>query len=53
MQSTLSLLNPQARQIANNMNNKSNTEKAQYIADFCNKNGITKNQLKEFINHIS
>ena len=38
--------------MVNQFQNKSNEEKAQAIADYCNKNGISKEQLQTIINNF-
>ena len=46
------MLNPNQKQLVNQFQNKPNNEKAQAIADYCNKNGITKEQLQGIINNF-
>lgn len=48
----MGMLNPQQKQAANLFQNKSNNEQAQIVADMCNKNGISKEQLSQIINAI-
>ena len=43
------MLNPNQKQQVNQFQNKSNTDQAQQIADYCNKNGISKEQLQSII----
>lgn len=43
------MLNPNQKQQVNQFQNKSNTDQAQQIADFCNQNGISKEQLQSII----
>lgn len=46
----MSIANPQQKELLNNMKNgKNKEEKAQKIADYCNENGITKEQLGNLI----
>ena len=45
----MSMLNPNQKQIVNQFQNKNNTEQAQAIADYCNKNGIDKAKLQEIM----
>ena len=52
MQMMMGMLNPQQKQAANLFQNKSNNEQAQIVADICNKNGISKEQLSQIINAI-
>ena len=46
----LSMLNPNQKQALNLFQSKPDNEKAQQIADYCNKNNITKEQLQNIIN---
>lgn len=52
MQMIMTQLNPQQKDLANNFLNSNENEKAQYIADFCNKNNISKEQLEGLINNL-
>ena len=52
MQMMMGMLNPQQKQAANLFQNKNNNEQAQIVADMCNKNGISKEQLSQIINAI-
>lgn len=52
MQSLMEMLNPQQKQILNNFQGKTDDEKATYIANWCNQNGISKAQLSEIINKL-
>lgn len=45
----MSMLNPQQKQMANSFMGKTSEEKAQCIADYCNKNNISKEQLQGLI----
>ena len=45
-----SLLNPQQKETINNLQGKSKEEQAQALADYCNKNNISKEQLNNIIN---
>ena len=47
------MLNPNQKQQVNLFKSKNNTDQAQMIADYCNKNGITKEKLQEIINMIN
>ena len=46
----MGLLNPNQKQMLNLFQNKTDNEKAQQIADYCNKNNINKEQLQNIIN---
>ena len=48
----MSMLNPSQKQQANDFKNKTKEQQCQEIADYCNKNGITKEQLQELINKL-
>ena len=43
----MSIANPQQKELISNMNGKNKEEKAQKIADYCNEQGITKEQLEK------
>ena len=43
------MLNPQQKQLANNFKGKDRNEQAQEIADYCNRNGISKEQLNNIV----
>ena len=45
----MSLLNPQQKQLANQFQNLPSDKQAEAIAQYCNKNGITKQQLSELL----
>lgn len=45
----MSLLSPQQKQAVNQFQNQPNEEQAKRIADYCNKNGISKDQLASII----
>ena len=49
----MGLLNPNQKQLVNQLQSKSNPEQAQAIADFCNKNNISKEQLQSIINMMN
>ena len=49
----MGLLNPSQKQQVNQFQGKSGTDQAQAIADYCNKNGISKEQLQNIIGMIS
>ena len=46
------MLNPNQKQALNLFQNKNDNEKAQAIADYCNKNNISKEQLQNIINNF-
>jgi len=46
----MSLLNTNQKQAVNLLQNKSSQEQAQAIADYCNQNNISKEQLQQIIN---
>ena len=47
--STTNMLNPNQKQMLDTFQNKNDNEKAQAIADYCNKNNISKEQLQNII----
>lgn len=49
----MGMLNPNQKQLVEMFKNKPDNEKAQTIADYCNKNGISKDQLQDIINIFS
>lgn len=49
MQSIMGILNPQQRNLANKFLAKSSEQQAQEIANYCNQNGISKQQLQGLI----
>ena len=49
MQMMMNLINPQQKQVIDNFKNKSSEQQAQQIADYCNKNGISKEQLASIL----
>ena len=49
MQAIMGTLNPQQKEIANNFLQQNEQQQAQFIADYCNKNGITKEQLANLL----
>ena len=49
----MSMLNPNQKQMANQFQNKSKEEQCQAIADYCNKNNISKEKLQEIINMLN
>ena len=53
MQMMMGLLNPNQKQLINQLQSKPNNEQAQAIADYCNKNNISKEQLQSIINMIN
>ena len=48
----MSMLNPNQKKIAEQFKNKNKEEQCQQIADYCNKNNITKEQLQTIINNF-
>jgi hypothetical protein len=48
----MGMLNPSQKQVLNVFQNKPDNEKAQAIADYCNKNNISKEQLQNIINNF-
>ena len=50
MQMMMSMLSPNQKQVANQLQGKSKEEQAQAIADYCNKNNISKEQLQNILN---
>ena len=53
MQMLMSMLNPSQKQVVNQFQGKTNQEQAEAIADYCNKNGISKDQLKNIMGMLS
>ena len=49
----MSMLNPNQKQLANQFQNKTKEQQAQEIADFCNQNGISKEQLQNLMNILN
>ena len=45
----MSMLNPNQKQLASQFQTKSKEEQAKQIADFCNQNNISKEQLQNII----
>lgn len=43
----MSMANPQQKQLINSMQGKTKEERAQKIADYCNEQGITKEQIEQ------
>lgn len=50
MQMMMGMLNPQQKQALNQFQGQSAEQQAQKIADYCNKNGISKEQLSNIVN---
>ena len=48
----MSMLNPNQKQLLSQFQNKSSNDQCQAIANYCNKNGITKEQLQNIINNF-
>ena len=49
----MSMLNPNQKQMANQFQNKTNQEQAQMIADYCNQNNISKEQLQSIMSMLN
>ena len=49
----MSTLNPSQKQLTDNFKGKSKEEQCKEIADYCNKNGITKEKLQEIIGMLN
>ena len=49
MQMMMGMLNPQQKQAVNSFKGQTNEQQAQRIADYCNQNGISKEQLSNII----
>ena len=49
MSMLMGMLNPNQKQQVNQFQNKSNIDQAQAIADYCNQNNISKEQLQNII----
>lgn len=47
------MLNPNQKQLANQFQNKTKEQQAQEIADFCNQNGISKEQLQNLMSILN
>ena len=45
----MGILNPQQKQAVNSFKGQTSEQQAQQIADYCNKNGISKEQLSNII----
>ena len=52
MQLAMSLLNPQQKQMVNQLQNQPNEKQAEKIAQYCNEHGISKEQLANIIGMI-
>ena len=52
-QMLMSMLNPNQKQLVSQFQNKTKEEQAQEIADWANKNGISKEQLQNFMNMLN
>lgn len=50
LQMMMNMLNPSQKQMANQFQNKTTQEKAEAIADYCNKNNISKEQFTNIVN---
>ena len=53
MQMMMGMLNPNQKELLNTFQAKNNNEKAQQIAEYCNKNNISKEQLQSIVNMIA
>lgn len=49
----MSMLTPNQKQLADQFKNKSKEEQCQQIADYCNQNGITKEQIQNILNMMN
>ena len=49
IQMMMGILNPQQKQAVNSFKGQTSEQQAQQIADYCNKNGISKEQLSNII----
>ena len=47
------MLNPTQKQIASQFQGKNKEEQCKQIADYCNQNGITKEQLQNIVSMIT
>ena len=50
LQMITGMLNPQQKQFLNQFQNQTSEKQAEYIADYCNKNNISREQLSNLIN---
>ena len=50
MQMMMQMLNPQQKSALNSFKGQTSEQQAQAIANYCNKNGISKEQLSNIIN---
>ena len=50
LQMMMSMLNPNQKQMASQFQNKTTQEQAEAIADYCNKNNISKEQFANIVN---
>lgn len=48
----MGMLNPQQKQMANQFQNLPNDKQAEAIANYCNQNGISKQQFTELMNML-
>ena len=48
----MGMLSPQQKQMVNNLQNQPNEKQAEAIANYCNQNGISKEQLASIIGMI-
>lgn len=48
----MGMLNPQQKQMASQFKNLPNDKQAQALADYCNQNGISKEQLAQVVNML-
>ena len=49
----MGMLNPNQKQMVNMFQNKNSNEQAEMIANFCNKNNISKEQLQNIIGMLN
>ena len=53
MSMMMGMLNPNQKQMVNMFQNKNSNEQAEMIANFCNKNNISKEQLQNIIGMLN
>lgn len=53
MTAMLGMMNPQQKQIANNLKGMNKEQQCNAIAEACNKNGISKEQLESLLKTIN
>ena len=45
----MGILNPQQKQLVNQFQNQPNDKQAEILANYCNQNGISKEQLSQIV----